>query len=503
MPRLLIVDDEETIRLGLESMVQRLLPHWEIAGSCEDAEHAWEMIGTCHPDLAIIDIGMPGTSGLELALRLQEHRPDVNKIILTGYDKFAYIQSAMRADVTDYLLKPVQRDELVTAFRKVEGILNERADKARLRLEKTIINSIVAGKTDSLAELEKWLSYEGMQGESVRYGIAIRYTDQWSDGQRPVEEEEERRHYPAEWREGLASGGFLTVNATLSDRFEMTLIAGHGLPSPDKERSKNKRNGIAAGPTGFGGSVDKLQLLPDVFRQAQDMLYQCIPQSAEAGSAEEAERTGKMSVALELNDLKAVLQLLEEWRAELGNTGNAHPLIVFTRIFRFVAYFASMQSSRLQSSLMIDMHAEITRLSSRLLMTGDPNVLLRAIDQFIERISMLKSEQSDDRRIIGKVKETIRREFGNPDFSLEQAAHSVHLNPTYLSELFKETTGSRFIDYLTDIRLEEARRLLTETDMKMYEVCLSVGYTSSKYFSTLFRKKFEVTPTMYREGYTF
>lgn len=97
MPKLLIVDDEETIRIGLKSMVNRLLPHWEVIGSCEDAEQALEQVNACSPDLAIIDIGMVGMSGLELALRLNNEKPEVNKIMLTGYDKFSYIQSAMRA----------------------------------------------------------------------------------------------------------------------------------------------------------------------------------------------------------------------------------------------------------------------------------------------------------------------------------------------------------------------------------------------------------------------
>ena len=109
MPKLLIVDDEDTIRIGLKSMVNRLLPHWEVIGSCEDAQQALEQVEACSPDLAIIDIGMTGMSGLELALRLNKERPDLNKIMLTGYDKFSYVQSALRAGVSDYLLKPVQR----------------------------------------------------------------------------------------------------------------------------------------------------------------------------------------------------------------------------------------------------------------------------------------------------------------------------------------------------------------------------------------------------------
>lgn len=503
MPKLLIVDDEETIRVGLTSMVNRLLPHWEVVGSCEDAEQAWEQVKSCAPDLAIIDIGMTGMSGLELALRLNKERPEMNKIMLTGYDKFAYIQTALRAGVTDYLLKPVQRDELVNAFAKVEGLLIERNRQSKLRLEKTVLEWTMTKKDESLTLLEQLLDGEGLLGEDFRYGIILRFqyrNDPEEDSQR-IESPE--AYWMADY-EKSHQGLLRTVDVVLSNVCEMTFVAGRELSALKDwlECTEQAPDGKPrhCAPIGYGEITDDLRQLPSAFRKAQEMLYRNMQPLDKANPDEETVRMNRLAVAIEMNDLKSVNDLLNLWRRDLGQSSERHPVLMFGRLFRFVAFFVGLQATRMPSALLTEMNADIARLSGQLLFNGGPVTLLSTIDQFIEKVAQIKPDSFDERKIIGKVKEMMRREYGNPDFSLEQAALRVHLNPTYLSELFKETTGRKFIDYLTDIRLDEARRLLLETDMKMYEVCSSVGYTSSKYFSTLFRKKFDVTPTMYRDG---
>ncbi|WP_256759307.1 response regulator [Cohnella sp. WQ 127256] len=503
MPKLLIVDDEETIRAGLTSMVNRLLPHWEVIGSCEDAEQAWEQVKSCSPDLAIIDIGMTGMSGLEFALRLNKEKPEVNKIMLTGYDKFSYIQTALRAGVTDYLLKPVQRDELVDAFGKVEELLAERDRQSRLRLEKTVSEWTINQKVGSMSLLEQLLDAEGLLDEDVRYGVILRFQcdiDRETADQKTVLP---NAYWMAHYKE-THKGILKTVDVSLSNVCEMTFVAGRDLTTLmawlECREQEVDRKSVQLAPIGYGELVDDLRLLPSAFRQAQEMMYRNVQPLEEFIPEEEAERINRLIVAIEMNDLKLVNHLLELWQRDLRQAREHHPVWEFARLFRFVAFFVGLQASRTPSALLTGMNADITRLSGRLLFTGDPVTLLSTIDQFIENVALIKPDSFDERKIISKVKEMMRREYGNPDFSLEQAALFVHLNPTYLSELFKDTTGRKFIDYLTDIRLDEARRLLLDTDLKMYEVCLSVGYTSSKYFSTLFRKKFDVTPTMYRDG---
>ncbi|MFC5403488.1 response regulator [Cohnella soli] len=490
MPKLLIVDDEEMIRDGLASMVNRLLPGWKVVSKCEDAEQAWEQVNACSPDLALIDIGMTGMNGLELAARLDEEKPGIYKIMLTGYDKFSYVQSALRSGVSDYLLKPVQRNELVAAFHKAEKQIVERRRQRQLKLEKAATEWAISEKPESLALLQQLLAEEGWAGEGTLYGVRLecQYRTEAESGKEPeriANNGEDRSEAGSERL--LHNDEVLKVTVPISSVCVMMFVAVNGTDTSAEMR------------TDYGDLTDNLSQLPAMFRQAQERMYRDMRPVDETIPADEAELMKRVVFAVEMDDLKATTYLLEQWRQELRQAATDHPMREFVRLFRFVAFVAGLQT-RVRSALLSEMNAEIVRLSSRLLFTGDPAVLLSAIDHFVDGVARLQPKLFDERKLIGKVKEIMRKEFMNPDFSLELAAGHVHLNATYLSELFKETTGRKFIDYLTDIRLEEARRLLQETDMKMYEVCLSVGYTSSKYFSTLFRKKFDVTPTMYREG---
>lgn len=492
MPKLLIVDDEEMIRDGLARMVNRLLPRWKVISKCEDAEQAWEQALACAPDLAIIDIGMTGMNGLELAARLDEERPEIYKIMLTGYDKFSFVQSALRSGVSDYLLKPVQRSELVAALHKAEKQIAERKRQRRLKLEKAAADWAISARPESLAHLRQLLTEEGWAGEGIRYGIQLecRYHAGMAPDQeleRFADNGEERSEAGSELLPYDNEGCLGKVIVPISSVCVMTLVA------------VGESDVSSAIRMDFGVLTEDLSQLPAVLRQAQDRVYRDMRPACETIPADEAERMKRLIFAVEMDDLKTATYVLEQWRQELRHAAADHPMREFVRLFRFFAFIAGLQT-RVRSALLTEMSAEIARLSGRLLFTGDPVTLLSAVDHFVDSVSQLQPKLFDERKLIGKVKEIMRKEFMNPDFSLELAAAHVHLNATYLSELFKETTGRKFIDYLTDIRLEEARRLLQETDMKMYEVCLFVGYTSSKYFSTLFRKKFGVTPTMYRDG---
>lgn len=358
-------------------------------------------------------------------------------------------------------------------------------------------------KAGSCFELERLLDAEGLHGEDIRYGIILRF--QYGSIEEPGEKQvTPPASYCFTQPHDADSNIIRVVDVTISNVCEMTFVAVRNMSSLEGcleqcERISG-RESTQLTLTGYGELMEDLCLLPVAFRQAQEMMYRIVKSHKELDTSDEAERMNKLMVSIEMNDLKSVIHLLEQWQLELKESREQNPLLKFTRMFRFIAFFAGLQTSRSQSALLTEINKQITRLSGQLLFTGDLGALMLAIDQFIEGVTQFKSDLFDERKIIGKVKEIMRREFMNPEFSLEQAALFVHLNPTYLSELFKETAGRKFIDYLTDIRLEEARHILLETDMKMYEVCLSVGYTSSKYFSTLFRKKYQVTPTMYREG---
>lgn len=497
MPKVLIVDDEEIIRTGLSQMVSRLLPEWEVVGACPDAPSAREAIGRLHPDLVVLDIGMPGESGLEAADKLARMNPDLAMIMLTGYDKFEHIQSAMRSGVIDYLLKPIQREELKQAILKAGDWIARRKREQELLLARALASCVAGGEEHGLPVLTDLLAKQGLLGSDMRYLLQLTLHVHGGD-EGKASDQEARLARAATEADALGRAGAKIarwVVVPLARSCDLLFVAGAGLDPLSVPSCERQDGGILVCR---GQPVAELAELPREFRLLQERLLLGIGSSeAEQIPERELQRLSKLAVALETNDLAGTVALLRRW---LEDWRTAEPLRTLRGLLRLTSFFSSARTLPIESSLLKAMRPAIDALTGRLLFSYDPLSLLREAESFVERVALLDPATPEDRRVIGKVKEMIKREYVNPDFSLEQAAASVYLNPTYLSELFKESTGQKFIDYVTEVRLNEARRMLQETDMKMYEVCSAVGYTSSKYFSTLFRKRFNMTPTQYRDG---
>lgn len=138
MYKLLIADDEPLIRRGIRSLVH--LSDIGISGVFEagDGEEAFEVAEAETPDIILMDINMPGTDGLTAAARIRERHPDAVIVILTGYSYFEYAQTAIRAGVDDYILKPVSKDDIEAVLKKAVRRLRARVrDEGRKHYEET------------------------------------------------------------------------------------------------------------------------------------------------------------------------------------------------------------------------------------------------------------------------------------------------------------------------------------------------------------------------------
>ena len=123
---------------------------------------------------------------------------------------------------------------------------------------------------------------------------------------------------------------------------------------------------------------------------------------------------------------------------------------------------------------------------------------------FLDRINEATRNISDKKQessvsVVEKAKEYINENF-NKEISLDEVSKKVNISPYYFSKLFKDETGTNFIEYLTDIRINEAKKLLLDRNMSMKEICMAVGYSDPNYFSRTFKKNVGVTPTEYRES---
>ena len=126
MFKVFIVDDEPSVIEGLKLMIPWNELDFELCGVASNGQEALLRVEELHPHLIITDIRMPGINGLELIYETQKINSDTEFVILSGYADFTYAQQAMRHKVLDYLLKPLDKDEIITVLRKIKNKLDKK-----------------------------------------------------------------------------------------------------------------------------------------------------------------------------------------------------------------------------------------------------------------------------------------------------------------------------------------------------------------------------------------
>ena len=114
---------------------------------------------------------------------------------------------------------------------------------------------------------------------------------------------------------------------------------------------------------------------------------------------------------------------------------------------------------------------------------------------------MLKANMPEKRDVVEEAKEYIKKNFSK-EISLNDISEQFFINPYYFSQLFKKKTGETYQSYLTGLRVSRARKLLEETDLKIYEVCAMVGYSDTNHFNKVFERRVGVKPGEYKKMQT-
>ena len=126
-----------------------------------------------------------------------------------------------------------------------------------------------------------------------------------------------------------------------------------------------------------------------------------------------------------------------------------------------------------------------------------------SLKQYIQSASdkLGLQKESVSRKPIREARNYIALHFRNPELDLEEVSRAVGFNPSYFSRTFKEETGKKFIEYLTDLRMQESQKLLSETDLPISRIAEMAGYRDDKYFSRAFKKYSGLKPKEYRKLY--
>lgn len=526
--KVVIADDEERICRLIEALVDWEGLGLEIAAVAHNGVEACEIVEQAKPDILITDIRMPGCSGLELIEKVKQSRPELEIVIISGYAHFDYAQQAIKFGVGDYLLKPINKAELNSTLQKlsvrIAGRMESEQDRQKLlrkarqddcQIRQSFISDLMEQEEPCLsreAMLERY--HLDMQGEVFQAFILKMDTgrETISEASAGILMEKARELLERNLQEKC--GEFvLTVRG-----YQATGIMNYESSQQKAVRSMLKQclNTLEMQknlfqPVAFsmaaGCAVSQLGEIRNSLREARLLIWDRLVK----GTGRFLERLGPPSLLMEKNlldgYLRDVTKAVEVMSLKLADEG-AEKLLLKIRsvqdvrgceIMELVSSAADIFAACVQLS---DRTASLEKFRRQCECLSSTEQLLECLRAFQREYlqELIDRHENETVRPVRRAKQYIQSHFNEP-ITLEEVSDAVGLSPAYFSTLFKKTEGEGFAKYLIQVRMEQAKILLRESNLPAAEICRRVGYNDLKHFTHTFEKTTGVKPSTYRKLY--
>lgn len=483
---ILIADDDRLVRFSIKSMLGEILEdNGEIFIEAANGRDMVKLCAEKKPDVAFVDIQMPYLNGLDAISESRKYSEDTEYVIVSGYSDFEYAQKGIRLGINEYLLKPVDEDELC----KVVDELKEK-----LKHKKKVTNSkfqlrVMEQFGSHLLLPEEDMSFQ-IQEEAYKYlGFVVYVKTNVSDRTASLQIQRELiKNIKKFGEEIVARKGYYAVPST-KEEFPCGLFYA---AKEQKEyiisymrkmllESDNKNRKSFQYMMWF--EADSLEQVCEICDELDDEVYTGMNYSS-------GKLYGYHELELDQKNcefLKMVDDLMDAWEMADGIRCNE----IMNKLWR------TYKDETLDVNL-----NNVGRYCSFL--TGG-TVLSDSLKSFCKSLveqsdQMYGNVAREENDIIEQVKKYIQEYYMN-DISISQIADHYELTANYLSTVFHRKTGSKFIDYLTQVRMEAAKKLLIQNmSASVADIALMVGYNSARHFSTLFQKTTGETPTTYRKA---
>lgn len=543
MYRLLIVDDEPAI---VDGLVLQFQEHKQLElDICKaySAQEALDIVKKTKIDLVISDIRMPGKSGLQLADDILMYWPACRIVLLTGYSEFDYVYSAIQKNVDSYILKTEGMEAIVGAIESAVGKLEEEnRNKAKLELaerqmsaaepllKKQYLEALLLGEKASeiakagyFTELSLQLDVERplllVVGKAERGDREETYTEKL-DLYYSVQEVFARHvppmfaveqvvqdHSLLVWfiQPGMQDGTFVRGDGEIDWRGVTTYVKGMLEPVQNScrdglgasisfalGRSEAEWDGIGGEfelmksalkqHAAFGRTMSVIDLgMPDGLFKAESP-----KPAAEAGAFHKklAELAKKLEAGDEQGAGALAGELLQGIRGELS----VNYIVSMERYYHFLLTFIG-QMNEVQPAGLPVLELPIEWGMAERQFAGLVQTICEQKKAHIEK---------GEHMLVERIHRFIGDNLGG-DLSLARIAEAVFFNPSYLSRFYKQLTGRNLSDYLNGAKAEAAQAMLADTQLKVNEVALRLGFESPSYFTAFFRKMTGSTPQEYRD----
>lgn len=522
MYKALIVDDEQMIRMGIKEGID-----WKKLGISEtytaaSASEALKIIEENKPEIMITDISMSEMTGLDLIREIRRRGINMRILVLTGYDSFSYARQCLRMQVQNFLLKPVDEEELSDNIRQQAEYLDEvrrreeldqskkRAEGSRQQAElERVMYRFISRESEDIEEVN---SVCGLDRER-KMQIAVLIPDI------EVNCGEEEKYFRLTTIKNICMGmvdsrgtGITFPDAAGHIVVVMYLRDGND----DITEAMDEIKGILADEDDAGvhivlGSVVKG--LEELYLSYNDAIYLMNSRQAEfsklekngydsilrPGQTKDRQRIFrevfdefKKAMTENTSDCNYVMHVFERFRqaADAYNISDNSLKRLCFELASAVMFAYSMNTGETQEHLLAGMN--------RALLGSGREETLNVTDGFFSTLLGDGASGKESNEIVSKAKSFIGEHLGE-NLSVATLAEKFYVSPNYFSRLFKRIAGEGCNEYIVRMRIEKSKTLLETTTLKTGRIALAVGYNDTNYFSIAFKKHTGVSPTKYRE----
>ncbi len=530
MFKVFLAEDEIVVREGLRNNIAWEQYGFTCVGDAADGEMALPLIRQLKPDLLITDIKMPFMDGLALCDFVRKELPDTHIIIISGYDDFKYAQQAISKGVDEYLLKPITRSVMAGVLSELQRKLeNEREMKdymLKFRQEtreyeqfarRRFFERLVQGK---LSAEEIYRGAEDLDADITArcYNIVMlslhepnpALANDYTNG--TSELQDQLVQYITCCPEFLLFRWNLNTYAILIKGEPEGIDEATARCIENIARRCGEVNG-AAWYVAAGEPVERLSSLPLCFSTASRILsysYLCPSQhilttdsinELKRGVSDDMEDSVIDPEQIKLFLANGETEEVDEFVGRLLSQVSENVLNSFL-FCQYLCITACFAASGYIESIGCDQKLLPRPDISKSTDLNLPETVQAYVKSVLRTaIELRENEYSKRYRdMLQKAMDFINENFADAELSLNRVAKEINISPNYFSAVFSQEVGQTFTEYLTNCRMEEARRLLRGSSMRSSEIAEAVGYKDPHYFSFLFRKIQGCTPRDYRNN---
>ena len=523
----LLVDDEEEVfqvimkKLNWESM------GFSIAGYARNGVEALEMAEELQPDVVMTDIKMPYMDGLTLCKKLKELYQKVKVIIFSGFDEFEYAKEAIKIEAEEYILKPINSNELREVFERIKVNLDKELDEKRnidkLReyymeslpvLQENFYTSLIEGRIPE-SQIEKYVQNYQINLTGPYYVVTVLHISTTNPENVPIDpflltvsvKKLAEEQLTEKWNcRTVTYLGDILVIAQLSDVDSVT----HFTDDMDRFCKMAKRVCKAKITAGIGHVCSGPEELQMSYLGAKNAVsYRVLYGNTRAINIAEIDPQENADLPWEEPFIQKIIKKVK--------VGEEQPLL--DAIAEFTEKLAgSKMSLQRYRILIMELITELSRFGANNQINledvfgGNGDVYTRAMqlestdalrEWLCENCLKLQKQVQNERQdttksFVSKAIDYVKEHYADTDLGIETICGYLNVSAAYFSTVFKKETGKTFINYLTDYRMEEAVELLLTQNEKTYVIAEKVGYTDPNYFSYVFKKQFGMSPSKYK-----